>query len=200
MMRSTAAQLLCFLSTINVVLARELASRNKTVLLGLTKTQLMIGVPVAIGVVGLIAFGIWHFFFKVVVDCNNTDGETENSSLPCACSDTNNTKTICNKTSGFCHPDGQCTKTAKATKCEKNQYVLSGKCTPCAAGSTRDAGDDASKEDTKCTVNCPGSALDTECKNSSEENVDCPEGSVCIAANNSAGVCADKNVCATAKS
>jgi len=200
MMRSTAAQLLCFLSTINVVLARELASRNKTVLLGLTKTQLMIGVPVTIGVVGLIAFGIWHFFFKatkceknqyvlsgkctpcaagstrdagddaskedtkctVVVNCINTDGETENSSLPCACSDTNNTKTICNKTSGFCHPDGQCTKTAK--------------------------------------VNCPGSALDTECKNSSEENVDCPEGSVCIAANNSAGVCADKNVCATAKS
>jgi len=159
MMRSTAAQLLCFLSTINVVLARELASRNKTVLLGLTKTQLMIGVPVAIGVVGLIAFGIWHFFFKVVVDCNNTDGETENSSLPCACSDTNNTKTICNKTSGFCHPDGQCTKTAK--------------------------------------VNCPGSALDTECKNSSEENVDCPEGSVCIAADNSAGVCANNNVCAT---
>jgi len=37
-----------------------------------------------------------------------------------------------------------------ATLCEENQYVSSNTCTPCAAGSTREAGDDASGENTEC--------------------------------------------------
>jgi len=39
----------------------------------------------------------------------------------------------------------------KPTKCKENQYVSSNTCTPCAPGSTREAGDDATSENTECT-------------------------------------------------
>jgi len=131
MMRSTAAQLLCFLSTINVVLARELASRNKTVLLGLTKTQLMIGVPVAIGVVGLIAFGIWHFFFKVAA-CNQ-DGKTINAA-GCLCPGGDGSINRCAPNS-FCYPNGTCNAVAACNQDGKTENKAACGC-PGKDGST----------------------------------------------------------------
>ena len=37
-----------------------------------------------------------------------------------------------------------------ATTCGANEYVVSNVCTQCAAGTTNDAGDDASGADTAC--------------------------------------------------
>jgi len=175
MMRSTAAQLLCFLSTINVVLARELASRNKTVLLGLTKTQLMIGVPVTIGVVGLIAFGIWHIFFKEVPACNH-DGKTKNKA-ECLCTKGNET-TKCATANPYCNTDGKCNAEPQCD--EKFTALADDKKCVCGTAVCSVAGTNRCQENQCSTVpKCEGATEGTEI-------CECKDGNDCA-----------KNVCET---